>query len=69
MISSCTSVQQRLKTECYWYNDKQVDQWNRIEDSEMNPNTYGHLIFVKGSKIIQWKKTAFSTNFAGTTGG
>jgi hypothetical protein len=36
----------------------------------MNPHTYGHLIFVKGAKTIQWKnKTAFSTNSAGTTGG
>jgi hypothetical protein len=22
----------------------------------MNPHTYGHLIFVKGAKTIQWKK-------------
>jgi hypothetical protein len=35
----------------------------------MNPYTYGHLIFDKGAKTIQWKKTAFSTNGAGTTGG
>jgi hypothetical protein len=35
----------------------------------MNPHTYGHLIFDKGAKTIQWKKTAFSTNGAGTTGG
>ena len=34
----------------------------------MNPHTYGHLIFDKGAKTIQWKKTAFSTNGAGTTG-
>jgi hypothetical protein len=26
------------------------------------------LIFDKGAKTIQWKKTAFSTNGAGTTG-
>jgi hypothetical protein len=32
---------------------RQVDQWNRIEDPEMNPHTYGHLIFHKGAKIIQ----------------
>ena len=35
----------------------------------MNPHTYGHLIFDKGAKTIQWKKTAFSTNGADTTGG
>jgi hypothetical protein len=37
----------------------------------MNPHTYGHLIFDKGAKTIQWekKKRAFSINGAGTTGG
>jgi hypothetical protein len=44
------------KTACHWYNDRQVDQWNRIEDPERNPHTYGHLIFEKGAKTIQWKK-------------
>jgi hypothetical protein len=40
----------------YWYRDRQVDQWNRTEDPEMNPHTYGHLILDKGPKTIQWKK-------------
>jgi hypothetical protein len=31
--------------------------------------TYSHLIFDKEAKTIQWKKTAFSTNVAGSTGG
>jgi hypothetical protein len=34
----------------------QEDQWNRIEDTEMNPHTYGHLIFDKGAKTIQGEK-------------
>jgi hypothetical protein len=37
----------------YWYSDRQVDQWNRIEHPEKNPHTYGHLIFDKGAKTIQ----------------
>jgi len=57
------------KTAWYWYRDRQVDRWDRIEDPEMNTHTYGHLIFFKEAKTIQWKKLAFSTNRAGSTGG
>jgi hypothetical protein len=45
-----------IKTACYWFSNKQIEQWNRIEDSEMNPHTYGHLNFGKGAQTIQWKK-------------
>jgi hypothetical protein len=29
---------------------------NRIQDPEMYPHTYGHLIFDKGAKTIQGEK-------------
>jgi hypothetical protein len=45
-----------IKTAWYWYSYSQVDQWNRIEDPEISPHTYGHFIFVKEAKTIQWKK-------------
>jgi hypothetical protein len=35
----------------------------------VNLHAYDHLIFDKEAKTIQWEKTAFSTNAAGSTGG
>jgi hypothetical protein len=34
----------------------------------VNPHSYAHLIFDKGAKNIQWRKTASSKNVAGKSG-
>lgn len=47
-----------MKTLCD--KNRHIDQWNRVENPEIDQHICGQLFFSKGAKVIKWENGYYS---------
>ena len=57
-----------IKTAWYWYQNRDIDQWNRTEAMEPTQHIYNHTIFDKPDKNKQSERIPCFINYVGKTG-
>ena len=57
-----------IKTACYWYQNRDIDQWNRTEALKAMPQLYNHLILTNLTKMSNGERIPCLINGVGKTG-
>lgn len=55
-----------IQTVRYWWENRQIGWWNRIESPQIDPHKYCQLIFDKGANATQWSLDSLFNKWCGS---